>query len=184
MLQALRHLPEGARLLDVGAGHGVFALLAAESGAREVVALEPDRRKILPLPFRHPRVRFVLGFDAAVRGPFDAVTLLDVLYRLPLAQWDPLFLSIAGKLAPGGIFLLKELDPEQRVKHLWNRWQERTVDALGLTLGSAFSYEGREGIRERFSRAGFEDFAAFDIGRGYPHAHVLYCGRKPCSPVS
>lgn len=179
MVRVLDHLPPGGRVLDVGAGHGTFARLAVAAGAREVVALEPDRRKLFPPPFRHPQVRFVLGFDAAVRGPFDAVTMLDVLYRLPLAQWDALFRSIAGSLAPGGIFLLKELDPEKRVKQAWNRWQERIVDAIGLTLGPGFSYEGRRAMQDRFSRAGFVDFAALDIGKGYPHAHILYRGRKP-----
>lgn len=178
MRRVLEELPAGARVLDVGAGHGTFARLAVEAGAAEVVAVEPDRRKLLPPPFRHPRVRFVLGFDDAVRGPFDAVTLLDVLYRFPLAEWDPLLRSLAARLAPGGVLLIKELDPEHRVKQAWNRWQERISDAVRLTLGTAFSYEGREALRARFDRAGLVGFSAIEIGRGYPHAHILYRGRK------
>src|SRR5262245_44690766 len=46
-LSVVRALPDGARVLDVGAGHGIFAHLAAAAGARSVVALEPDRRKML-----------------------------------------------------------------------------------------------------------------------------------------
>ena len=58
-------------------------------------------------------------------------------------------------MSPGGVFLLKEIDPGHRAKALWNRAQERGADLLGLTLGEAFSYETREEIRARLLRAGF-----------------------------
>jgi hypothetical protein len=102
------------------------------------------------------------------------VALFDVLYRFPVAEWDALFRSVRDRLAPGGAFLIKELDPEHQVKAFWNRTQERISDRIGLTLGEAFSYETREQLRARLLRCGFERFEAFDIGAGYPHAHVLY----------
>lgn len=172
-LRVLNHLPTGARVLDIGAGHGIFAHLALESGARSVVAVEPDRRKIF---LTHPRsgLSVVGGYDDAVAGAFDAITLFDVLYRFPVGEWDGLFRSVRARLAPGGVFLIKELDPENRVKQLWNRTQERISDRIGLTLGEAFSYETRDQIRGRLLRAGFEGFEAVEIGAGYPHAHILY----------
>jgi SAM-dependent methyltransferase len=51
-LRVLRSVPPGARVLDVGAGHGVFSVLAANRRAR-VVAVEPDVRKVLGVP-PHP----------------------------------------------------------------------------------------------------------------------------------
>jgi len=167
------HLPVGARLLDLGAGHGIFSHLALEGGARSVVAVEPDRRKIF-LTFPRSRLRVVGGTDAAVAGRFDAVALVDVLYRLPTSEWDALFRSVRERLAPGGAFLLKEMDPEHRLKAGWNRLQEWLVDRIGLTLGEAHSFETREQIRDRLLRAGFERCEAVEIGAGYPHAHILY----------
>jgi 2-polyprenyl-3-methyl-5-hydroxy-6-metoxy-1,4-benzoquinol methylase len=174
--RVLDRLPPGARLLDLGAGHGIFAHLALAAGAREAIAVEPDVRKVFLIP-RHPRLRAVAGYHPAVRGTFDAVTILDVLYRLPKPAWDPLLGWVRERLAPGGVFLLKEIDPGHRAKALWNRAQERGADLLGLTLGEAFSYETRDEIGERFARAGFAGFEAVAIGGGYPHAHVLYVGR-------
>jgi SAM-dependent methyltransferase len=172
----LDHLPAEARVLDLGAGHGIFAHLALEAGARSVVAVEPDRRKVF-LTFPGPGLRVVNGYHEAVRGAFDAVTMFDVLYRFPTPEWDPLFRWVRERLAPGGVFLIKELDPEHRAKAFWNRTQERVSDRIGLTLGEAFSYETRDQIRDRLLRAGFERFEAVEIGAGYPHAHILYIGR-------
>jgi SAM-dependent methyltransferase len=171
--------PPGARVLDVGAGHGIFAHLALARGARSVVAVEPDRRKIFfiaPQSTRRPGLHVVGGYDSAiaVTGAFDAITLFDVLYRFPTEEWDGFFRSVRARLAPGGVFLIKELDPENRVKQLWNRTQERISDRFGLTLGEAWSYETRGQIRARLLAAGFERFEAVEIDAGYPHAHILY----------
>jgi len=119
-------------------------------------------------------MRVVAGYDDAVRGPFDAVVILDVLYRLPREAWDPLLRSVRERLAPGGVLLLKEQDPGHRLKASWNRAQEWLVDRVGLTLGEAFSYETREEMRRRLLAAGFSGFEAVEIGAGYPHAHILY----------
>ena len=175
-LAVVERLPARARLLDVGAGHGTLSLLAAEAGAA-VVALDPDRRKLFAT-FRDPRVRFVAGYLAAVGGSFDAVALLDVLYRFPITEWDPLLAALHQRLRPGGLLLLKDLDPGKRWKQAWNRAQERVSDRLGLTLGEAFSYESRAQVLARLARAGFVGGEAFDVGRWYPHAHVLYVARR------
>jgi len=170
-------LPAGA-VLDIGAGHGILARLAAERPGCRVVAVEPDLRRTLRR-YRHPGVRFVAGYDTAVAGAFDAVVMVDVLYKLPREEWDPLFARVLARLHPGGWFLLKELDPGRRFKAAWNRVQESVANAVDLTLGRTFSYETRAQVGARLERAGFDRFEARDIGRGYPHAHVLYRARRP-----
>jgi 2-polyprenyl-3-methyl-5-hydroxy-6-metoxy-1,4-benzoquinol methylase len=177
--RVLPHLPPGARVLDLGAGHGIFALLAiaaGTAGAASVVAIEPDARKLL-VTYRHPRVSFVAGYIDAIggqSGTFDAVTIFDVLYRIPLDAWDGILRQAHDRLAPGGVLLIKEIDPGHRLKGLWNRTQEKVADLLGMTLGEAFSYETRDLMRARLARLGFERFAVVDLGAGYPHAHILY----------
>jgi SAM-dependent methyltransferase len=171
-------LPPGASLLDLGAGHGTLARLAVARGAARAVAVEPDARKVLG-SFRHPRVSFVAGYAEAVAGAFDAVALVDVLYRVAPAAWDPLLALARERLVPGGLLLVKEIDPERPLKAFWNRAQERLADVLGMTLGDAFHYETRDEMRERLARLGFEGCEAIDLGAGYPHAHVAYLARRP-----
>ena len=177
-LPVLEHLPAGPRLLDLGAGHGTFARLAVERGAAGVVAVDPDVRKAFAT-YRHPRVRFVVAYADAVAGTFDVVTLFDVLCRVPVAEWDGLLATAFERLRPGGLLLLKEIDPANRWKGWWNRLQERGADLLGLTLGAAFSYETRSQMARRLARHGFVSVEVFDLGRGYPHAHLLYAARRP-----
>jgi SAM-dependent methyltransferase len=176
-LPVVERLAPGARVLDLGAGHGTFARLAVEQGAASVVALDPDWRKLV-VTYRHPRVRFVAGYLDALEGPFDAVALLDVLYRFPRGEWDALLAALARLLAPGGVLLIKDLDPEKGWKHTWNRAQERVSDRLGLTLGDAFSYEPRATVAALLRGHGFTDVRAVDLDSGYPHAHVLYEARR------
>ena len=80
------------------------------------VAVEPDGRKVFHAPPR-PGLRVVNGYHEAVAGRFDAVAIFDVLYRLPRARsgtrcsrW------VRERLAPGGVFLLKEIDPGHRAE--------------------------------------------------------------------
>lgn len=165
-------------MLDIGSGHGTFARLAVEAGASSVVAVEPDLRKTLAPPV-HERVRTVAAFDDAVRGEFDLVTLFDVLYRIPKDGWNALFARAHARLRPGGVILVKELDPDDRLKFAWNRAQERLWDRLfGLTLGDAFSYETAPQLEARLAEAGFTDFRVEPVGAGYPHSHVVYTARK------
>src|SRR5256885_15341987 len=54
----IEFVPRGATVLDIGAGHGVFSVLARERGASRVVAIEPDARKVRPID----GINFVIGF--------------------------------------------------------------------------------------------------------------------------
>ena len=181
-LPVVAALPGAARVLDVGSGHGIFAYLAAAAGARAVVALEPDRRKMLGWAAAGgpaERVFPVCGYLGTTSGSFDAVAMLDVLYRLPAKDWDGLLGGLFERLRPGGLLLLKEIDPEHRVKGWINRVQERAADAVGLTLGNAFTYEAPAAMVGRLQRVGFVDVEHRALGRWYPHAHLLYLARRP-----
>jgi 2-polyprenyl-3-methyl-5-hydroxy-6-metoxy-1,4-benzoquinol methylase len=172
-LRVVRHVPAGAAVLEIGAGHGVFSVLARAGGARRVVAVEPDVRKVRALA----GVDVVAGYDDCVRGAFDVVAVIDVLYKVPVAEWDAMLARIAARLRPGGLLIVKEQDPTARAKNSWNRAQEWLASRLRLTLGESFSYEAPHDFAERLRRHGFEPRPPRRIDFGYPHPHVLYLAR-------
>ena len=180
-LRTLDVIPPGSRVLDIGAGHGTYPRLIVEQHAESVVAVEPDLRKTL-IAFRHPKIRFVAGFDDCIRGQFDVIVVYDVIYRLPPQERDALFSRIFARVRPGGLFVLKDLDPTNRLKWTWNRMQETISDALfHLTIGEGFYIDTPAQVEARMRSAGFTDFQAQRVDRGYPHAHILYTARKPAS---
>jgi 2-polyprenyl-3-methyl-5-hydroxy-6-metoxy-1,4-benzoquinol methylase len=172
-LRVLDAVPREGLVLDLGAGHGLFARLVAARGAKRVVAVEPDLRKVQPVD----GVAFVAGFDDVVRGRFDAVVIIDVLYKIPIADWDALLARGAARLGPGGVLVIKEHDPTARIKHGWNRLQEWLASKMRLTLGQSFSYETPATFSARLERAGFRDVCVERVDFGYPHPHVLFTAR-------
>jgi hypothetical protein len=122
-------------------------------------------------------VHYVVGYDDVIRGTFDVVAINDVLYKLPVEQWDALLTRVIERLPSGGVLLIKEHDPTARVKNAWNRWQEALATRLRLTLGESFSYETPADFIARLKRLGFTEVEAKRIDFGYPHAHMLYIAR-------
>jgi len=173
--RVLQAVPENARaLLEVGAGHAVFSRLAAARGVRRVVAVEPDLRKLGSVE----GVTYVAGYDDVIRGTFDVVVMLDVLYAIPIAEWDPLLSRLRDRLTPGGTLLIKEQDPSS-IKNKWNRAQEWiSMRLLRITMANAFDYESREAFTARLERLGFRDVTSRRVDFGYPHPHILYLAKK------
>lgn len=171
MLRVLKALPRNGSLLDIGAGHGLFAVLAR---GRRVVAVEPDARKVRGID----GIECVIGFDDVITGTFDAISIIDVLYKIPIDQWDAMLLRCLSRLRAGGILIIKEQDPTARFKNAWNAMQERGATALGLTLGESFSYEAPSDFIARLTRLGFENVQSKRIDFGYPHPHVMYIARR------
>lgn len=176
-LRTVDVIPRGARVLDVGAGHGTYARLIAQDRDARVIALEPDLRKALT-SYKHPNVRFIGGFDDCIRGAFDVVVLYDVLYRIPPADRDALFARIHARVKPGGSFVLKDIDPSRRIRYHWNKIQEALADRIGLSLGETYDSEPIDVVSERMTRAGFTGVQWKRVDFGYPHAHIVYTARR------
>ncbi|HYO75732.1 MAG TPA: class I SAM-dependent methyltransferase [Thermoanaerobaculia bacterium] len=177
-LRTIDDVPAGARVLEIGAGHSLYARLIVEERVREVVAVDPDERKSL-LPSPSPKIRKVAAYDDAIRGTFDAVVIYDATYRMPLEVRRGVFERAFARLAPGGTFVLKDMDATS-FKMKWARFQEWLSDTfLNVSIGSGFFYQTPDELRSMLTEIGFVDFNARAIDRGYLHPHMIFTARRP-----
>ena len=128
-MQALRRLiapfdelidavPDGARLLDVGCGGGLFlALLALKERIASGTGFDASATAIhaaTAMKARHPSGKLLnfrcLDVDAPwPEGPFDVVSLIDVMHHMPEKQRAGVVHRAAKCLKPGGILLYKDM---------------------------------------------------------------------------
>ena len=110
-----RALPASGRILDLGCGHGLFALLAASRApGREVLGIDllEERLEIgcrVASRYGVGNVRFERrSAEDLPEWRFDAVAVADVLLYLPRESQRAILERCASRLAPGGRLLVKE----------------------------------------------------------------------------
>jgi uncharacterized protein (DUF2062 family)/protein-L-isoaspartate O-methyltransferase len=182
----------GGTLVDVGCGSGLMLALLAETSAcwREgrwppAAAAPPvfDRLvgiELRPRVARHARQALddaatIVEGDArrAPPEPCDAILFFDLLHMMPHADQEQLVASMAGRLAPSGVILVREADAAAG-------WRFQTVRAGNRLKALAFGY-WRQPLHFRtaaewsalFERLGFS-VARQDMSDGTPFANVLF----------
>ncbi|MFN8521842.1 MAG: class I SAM-dependent methyltransferase [Chloroflexota bacterium] len=174
-------LPAGGRLLDVGCGHGLFANAAALAcTTRTVVGIDPSPVKIgaaLAAGRAVSNVSFVQGVvQDAPTGPFDAISILDVLYLLPVEQKLAILRACRERIAVDGVLLLKANDTAPRWKYQVARAQEVLMTRVGLTLGHGdLHFLSREQNAALLELAGFRP-TIHVLETWLPYPHVLITG--------
>lgn len=129
---------DAQRVLDLGCGTGVFALLLADRGI-EVVGVDPARASI-DVARAKPggdRVRWICG-DASVLPPLraDLVTLTANAAQqiVDPDAWRATLEGTREALRPGGHLVFETRDPARRAWESWNRassYQVTEVPGIG-----------------------------------------------------
>jgi 2-polyprenyl-3-methyl-5-hydroxy-6-metoxy-1,4-benzoquinol methylase len=181
LARVLAELPEQGRLLDVGCGHGVFSnALALGSRERDVLGIDPSPAKIAVARASGagiPNVRYLQGIvqDLPERG-FDAISILDVLYLLPVPEKLDILRACRERIAPDGVLVVKTNDTRPTWKYRVARLQEQLMTGLGLTMGHGLYFLSREQNAAILELAGFRPSTVVIPSR-LPYPHVMFVSR-------
>jgi 2-polyprenyl-3-methyl-5-hydroxy-6-metoxy-1,4-benzoquinol methylase len=185
--RVLRFVPERGRLLDIGCGSGLWlSYLALERAGLSLEGVDPDPRK-LALAARSRAGAPTLHEGTALdlpEGPFDCISIFDVLYLVPDPVKREILARCLGALAPGGTVVVKELDTTPKWKLFPSMLEEfLAVKVARITHGDRLHFQPIEALAAEAEGLGFADVAVTRVDAGYPHPHVVMTARRP-SPAS
>jgi 2-polyprenyl-6-hydroxyphenyl methylase/3-demethylubiquinone-9 3-methyltransferase len=181
LARVLAAMPESGRMLDVGCGHGLFAnALALGSSARQVVGVDPSGAKITVARASSaglPNVRFVQGIVQQIdERAFDAISILDVLYLLPVEEKLAILRACRERIDPNGVLVLKTNDTRPSWKYRVARLQEEAMTGLGLTMRHGLHFMSRDQNASLLELAGFRPHVV-DLNSWLPYPHVMFVSR-------
>ena len=117
----MRHVPPGSTVLDIGCGAGLFlGLLSYNEYRIRGVGCDPSQTAIeaaqqMALQAKSARPTSDLCFSVIKQdrdipmGPFDIVTLIDVMHHVPVDKQRAFFTSAALRVRHGGRLLYKDM---------------------------------------------------------------------------
>lgn len=181
----LPYLPETGNFLDVGCGHGLWALMMARGRpTAQVWGADPAADKIavaqqVATRAGLPNLQFSCGLAESMPLPdCTLISLIDVLYLIPYAQQEALLQKLAALLVPGGVLLIKEMGQRPRWKYAWNLLEETlAVRILRITYGTDFYFRPENGWQTLLEGLGLT-VETRSLHAGYIHPHVLFIARK------
>jgi 2-polyprenyl-3-methyl-5-hydroxy-6-metoxy-1,4-benzoquinol methylase len=174
-------IPPKGRVMDVGCGHGLFAnALALGSAARTVLGIDPSAAKIdvaRRSAARLPNVTYSRGLVQELDGgPFDAISILDVLYLLPVEEKLAVLRACRERIADAGVLVVKTNDTRPAWKYAVARLQEQLMTTVGLTMGHGLYFLSREQNAALLELAGFKPRTVV-LESWLPYPHVMFVSR-------
>jgi 2-polyprenyl-3-methyl-5-hydroxy-6-metoxy-1,4-benzoquinol methylase len=174
-------IPPRGRVLDVGCGHGLFAnALALGSPARTVLGIDPSAVKIdvaRRSAARLPNISYSRGVvQALADGGFDAISILDVLYLLPVEEKLAVLRACRERIADDGVLVVKANDTRPSWKYVVARLQEQVMTTVGLTMGHGLYFLSREQNAALLELAGFKP-STIVLKSWLPYPHVMFVSR-------
>jgi SAM-dependent methyltransferase len=170
MRQAMRFVPDRARVIDIGAHEGEL-FLALGARLQEGFGIEPLRQE----PLAAANFTIVPGFFPAARPPaggWDAVTMLAVLEHVPTKAQPALAAACHELLKPGGRVIITV--PAKAVDHILAVLRFlRLIDGMSLEEHYGFEPADTERI---FGVPGFRLLHRSRFQAGLNHLFVFERG--------
>ena len=132
-LVSQRLIPPGSRVLDLGCGQGLMALLLEVAGApaKSFHGIDLRQHDIERARAAAPQARWVAGDIRTEAFPAsDVVVILDVLHYLEPAEQREVLTRVRDALADGGVMLLRVADASGSLRFRYTLLVDRLVTGL------------------------------------------------------
>lgn len=154
--------PSENPILDVGCGVGLLAFYLRERACRQpVLGLDVDGRKIRCgseiAAKRYEEVELRLHDVQEPLPIFSGnITLFDVLHYLSHAAQRTLLSDLAGRVAPGGVLIIRDCPREPRLRYWMTLIAEKFAQAISWNLRTPLHFPTRESISDVFDTNEFQ----------------------------
>lgn len=186
----IAEVPHGATVLDVGCGGGLFlGLLAADGRIHSGLGVDPSVPAISAaraMAERHARraphgsaldFRTLGPGETLPAGPFDVVSLVDVLHHVAPRDQLALVRHALERVAPGGRFIYKDMARRPRLAAVANRLHDAVMARQWI------HYLPIDAVANAAREAGFTIVVRRDARR-FVYAHELLVCVRPQHAVS
>jgi 2-polyprenyl-3-methyl-5-hydroxy-6-metoxy-1,4-benzoquinol methylase len=176
-------IPHGGRVLDVGCGDGLLAVYLKKilNRTQAVVGIDIDKRKIrIAEQLELSDVQFQYNDVAAMpSNSFDVVTIVHVMYLIPLALRPHFLQQCVRVLKPLGTLVVAVNSTTPTWKYYFSFVQELImVKLLGLTAGGTMRFQSIEECEKWIASAGAAVSRVMLLDRGRPYSHVALVAQK------
>ena len=131
----LAHIPDDSSILDVGCGIGFFMVTFAlhkrlkrgvgfDINPRVIAVAQEAARNLPHVDLRFHCEKSVTDLDD---GPFDVVTMIDVIHHIPPELQKSFFCDCFATIAPGGRMVFKDMAQRPMWMSLFNRFHDLTL---------------------------------------------------------
>ena len=180
----LGYLNKVDRILDIGCGHGLFLHLAKKYYPNLVcTGFDHDENKIKIAKSSRPRKNLTFLLDNQIEQlkhrSFDCVSIIDVLYSIPLNQWPEIFSAANKYLKPKGILIIKETVNKPKWKYYICLAQEiMAIKILKYTKGHFPQLASIDFYLSQMNSYGFNIIDHRRVDFGYLWPHYLFVAQK------
>ena len=116
-------LPKQGVILELGCGEGVIAQFLARSTKRHLTGMDINKKR-LPKT-KNKNLKFICAdlTNKSLKLPVaDGVVISDVLHHINTNEQKILISKIATSLKKDGVFVIKEIDKEEKIRSALSRF--------------------------------------------------------------
>lgn len=175
----VKHIPKGARIVDVGCGYGLTAhLFALLRDDISVVGIDTNDYRIKharETAKGNSRVSFALA-DARTFSfaKEDAIVFVDVLHHIPYNDHEALLRRLSEETREGGQLILADVEKEP----LWKYVLSYVIDTVLYPRSMRCQFYKREDMHALLAKTGWRLQETQSTASGTPFSSVLYIARS------